>query len=56
MSCGSTDNSSGNSDDLVLSVLGFSDMGITQCDQVNPEVAQIDLIQDLCAGGQCRDP
>lgn len=51
-SCGSTDNGPTGSDALVLNFQGFSDMGITQCDQVNPEVAEIDLIQDICMTGQ----
>lgn len=52
-SCGSTDNGPTGSDALVLQVLGFNDMNITQCDQVNADGAEIDLIRDECTmGGQ----
>lgn len=53
--CGST-NSGGNSDNLVLAFIGFSDMNISQCDAVNPEVADIDLVQDECVSGGMSTP
>lgn len=46
-SCGSTSND----DALVLSMQGFDDEGIVQCDSVTPDLASIDVIQDLCTEG-----
>jgi hypothetical protein len=49
-SCGSTNN-----DALVLSFMGFEEDSLVQCDQVNPDVVDIDLVQDVCMssmGGQ----
>jgi len=56
-SCGSTNGGPTGSDALTLELLGFSDLGITQCDQVNPEVVDMDLIQDMCStGGMAATP
>lgn len=46
-SCGSTSND----DALVLQFQGFDDEGIIQCDQISPDLASIDIIQDLCTEG-----
>lgn len=42
-SCGSTDD-----DSLVLTFVGFDGDNITQCDQINPGLAEIDISQICC--------
>ncbi len=46
-SCGSTDD-----DEMVLSLIGFDDSGLTQCDTVGPGLAEVDVIQGLCSDSE----